>query len=516
MSSSPNLGAWRWSSPSTSGKPPSPRAGYASAVFGGTLFVVGGWDGTKAFNDAFALDLETFRWRQLFLRGEGDDDKPPLEGRILFGHAGIGKTIYIHGGAQVSNLATLHDDVLALDTASGSISRLATSGRAPGLLMRHSIAARGAALWVVGGFDGKSFSSDVHRLDFGEDGAEAVWHRVEAEGFTPWPRALGCLVALDSPSSHLILAGGGDGDRDFDDAVRSRATRAPTATDPIATAPTATALIPHPPHRQCLLRMGVASSDACPHDAYAKVAAALRLRPQYALDVEARPAPYWVRLTNITGEAWALSNAACALLPLQAAGGAAAGSSADSKPHGTGVALVMHGGFGGPVANMSAHERQHATRVLPLGSRGADRVEQQWRWFELKTSGALPPPRMSHRIHVVNATCIVTFGGNSDGKHLADVSVGVPNRLARAPAAGAAMQESDSQAQASNAAPSTGAHAGTSTDVTMDVTPDAVLRTVPTGRRGAPGRRAQDYAPRRGNKQGKRSRKRAALRRDEL
>ena len=63
-----NVGAWRWFSPSTTGKTPAPRASFASAVVNNTLFIAGGWDGTSAFGDAFGLDLELFRWREMFVR----------------------------------------------------------------------------------------------------------------------------------------------------------------------------------------------------------------------------------------------------------------------------------------------------------------------------------------------------------------------------------------------------------------------------------------------------------------
>ena len=93
-------------------------------------------------------------------------------------------------------------------------------------------------------------------------------------------------------------------------------------------------------------------------------------------------------------------------------------------------ALVMHGGFGGVGNNKSTHGRMNIARVLQFGT-----STTSWRWSELKVSGSPTTARMNHRLHVINATCIITFGGSGDGEHLSDVSVGTPNRRRRAESA---------------------------------------------------------------------------------
>ena len=379
-----SLGAWRWStwSPTTlPGRAPSPRAGYASTIFDSTFYVVGGWNGKDAFHDAFALGVSEedsatyFRWRELSVRSEGD---ATLKGRILFAHAAIDSIIYIHGGTSVANLAEVHSDVLAFDTRSSSLRRLVTNGGGPGPLNRHAIAARAGELWVVGGNigagKGDAKTSDVYRLDVGDGGgAPAQWHKVATTGFAPWPRSHNCLLTMPEPSPYLLLVGGGDGGRDFDDL--------------------------------------------------------------YTLDLSSR---YWERVTNTSGEAWALSNSACALLPL--------GGGSDE------VALLMHGGYGGlGTGNHSEHGRQHAVRVLPLArehagaAAGAAAGASAWRWAELRASGTRPVARMSHNLHVINASCMLTFGGNADDGHKNDLSIGRPNRLGRP---GALEAEADVRAAA--------------------------------------------------------------------
>ena len=46
-----------WTTPSTSGTPPTPRQGHIVAVVGNKMFVHGGMSGQQIFNDLYALNL---------------------------------------------------------------------------------------------------------------------------------------------------------------------------------------------------------------------------------------------------------------------------------------------------------------------------------------------------------------------------------------------------------------------------------------------------------------------------
>lgn len=221
--------------------------------------------------------------------------------------------------------------------------------------------ARDESLWIFGGFQGRAFTADVYRLDFTNEirGAasggmhNAVWQRVKPAGGFA-PWPRALGCLLSLPS----------------------------------------------PASQLLL-LGGGDGDADFDDAY-------------AFDVTAST---WQRLTNITGEPWALSNAACALLP--------GGSGVEEGKGDAGTfSVIMQGGFGGPSSNRSAHKKQGVARVMALAGDG-------WRWSELKTSGSKVSPRMSHRIAARNSSFIVMFGGNGDGQHLGDLVFGRPNRAGR-------------------------------------------------------------------------------------
>ena len=219
-----SLGAWRWTTAETTGRSPSPRGGYASGIVNKTvLCIAGGWNGRDAFGDAYTIDMNELKWRVLALRSE---DGSKLDGRIFFAHAVLNHNMFIHGGSEITNLNNMHDDVLVLDMMASTLRTLETVGESPGYVSRHAMATRAQdqSLWIVGGHRGfdtakGGFTQTTYKLDLAPlaRGEPARWHKIEAEGFSPWARAFACLVSMPRPSPYLYLFGGGDGNIDFDD-----------------------------------------------------------------------------------------------------------------------------------------------------------------------------------------------------------------------------------------------------------------------------------------------------------
>ena len=209
--------AWRWSQPTTTGKAPTVRAGAASGIQDGQLIILGGWDGKTAFTDAYALNLETLKWRSLSPRGDGT-----MELRIFFGRAvSPNGVLYVHGGAKPTNLNEMYHDVMSFDARTSVLRKVRVKGDDPGPIMRQSLAIMNGYMYSFGGFDGKKWTDTTHRLDLDaedEGGARrgfAKWERLEVTGFAPYPRSFACLVAWPQPQPRLLLHGGGDGDTDF-------------------------------------------------------------------------------------------------------------------------------------------------------------------------------------------------------------------------------------------------------------------------------------------------------------
>lgn len=215
-------GAWRWFEPKTTGRVPEPRAAMAHAVMDGEFVIAGGWDGKTAFDDAYSLDLSTFRWRKHSFSGMCDAS---LSDRIFFGHTSSPEgLIFVHGGASPKNLNDMFDDVMTFDAKTSKLCRLRTSGNGPGLRCRQANAYMNGYLYAFGGHAGKGWLESIHRLDVDSahlvgggstDGVVATWEEITAKGFKPYPRAHACLIPWPLPQPRLLLYGGGDGDTDF-------------------------------------------------------------------------------------------------------------------------------------------------------------------------------------------------------------------------------------------------------------------------------------------------------------
>ena len=177
--------AWRFTEVVV-GKQPPPRHMHASAVIDGALYVVGGQHRLDVLQDAWTLriDDQPYDWRKLKLQKTGK----LLKNRIFFGHAAYGSKLYISGGSNHQNMSEVFDDIIVLDTETETLSTLETE--AEGIerprLSRHSMAAMGGSLWMVGGWDGDAWLDSTYRLDL--YAPTPRWTQLDADGFVPWRR----------------------------------------------------------------------------------------------------------------------------------------------------------------------------------------------------------------------------------------------------------------------------------------------------------------------------------------
>jgi hypothetical protein len=76
-----------------SGMPPSPRDRHVSVVHGNTLYIFGGFDGTSRTNDFYGFDFSSMTWREIVPR----TGSPPSE---RHSHASVvyGNSMYVFGG----------------------------------------------------------------------------------------------------------------------------------------------------------------------------------------------------------------------------------------------------------------------------------------------------------------------------------------------------------------------------------------------------------------------------------
>ncbi|CEL93311.1 unnamed protein product [Vitrella brassicaformis CCMP3155] len=198
-----------WVRPAASGSAPSARACHTLTRVGRKLYMFGGYDGTKCFNDMDVLDLDTMTWIQpnltgtipqarnahtmtvittkLYLFGGHSGNKhltdlhvfdttklmwaqPEIQGTPppgLRGHTAnlIGHKIFLFGGYDGKGRS---NDLYILDTALMRWIHPAESENAPTGRQRHSASLIGSKkLYIFGGFDGNKWLNDLHVLDIG-------------------------------------------------------------------------------------------------------------------------------------------------------------------------------------------------------------------------------------------------------------------------------------------------------------------------------------------------------------
>lgn len=175
-------------------------------VFGGR-FREGTSGAYTLYRDVWAFDLAAERWEELSPTGEAPAARsnaaavydPEADAFVVFG-----------GNTSTSGLTfTPRNDTWALDLATNTWRRVATTGAAPTARLFHSAALVGRGLWVYGGGGANAFMgpfySDLWRLDL----ATSAWSRVTLSGETA---ALGGRIsaALLPAGDGAALVGGHD------------------------------------------------------------------------------------------------------------------------------------------------------------------------------------------------------------------------------------------------------------------------------------------------------------------
>lgn len=175
-----------WMRPKVSGPAPCPRHGHSTQITeDGRVLVFGGWawdehGRPQYLNDVRQLDTETMIWGRCRVTGEF----PP--GRYFHSTAMFGDLMVVFGGysgerkaekasekvkaapgasREALSVSCKSPHLYLLDTVSMEWVQPAASGPQPGIRYGHGMAAVGASLVVVGGWDGSKSVSDCLQLD---------------------------------------------------------------------------------------------------------------------------------------------------------------------------------------------------------------------------------------------------------------------------------------------------------------------------------------------------------------
>ncbi len=202
-----DLATHAWQDSVATSAPPSARYDHAAVWNGaaGKLLVFGGFNGTMRFADTWSLDPSTMAWTQVTTSGSAPSARS--------GHVAIydaaGNRLVVFGGF---NGTTALNDLYALDLTSNTWSALGASGTAPearqGALGVYDPVHR--ALVVFGGAGSSTpYLGDVWSLDL----ATLAWSQiVTPESGTAAPAArVDCAGDLDPLRLQLVVVGGRTG-----------------------------------------------------------------------------------------------------------------------------------------------------------------------------------------------------------------------------------------------------------------------------------------------------------------
>jgi hypothetical protein len=146
--------------PLSGGSPPA-RYNHTATLVGGTrMFIFGGWNGKKYYNDLYYLDLEGMAWTICETSGPAPSPRQ--------GHAAIliGNNLVIQGGYCLKAnefktadllvgtplISSYLNDIRVLDTDTLVWSRLRISGAPPNARFGHSMNVSGSDILMFGGW----------------------------------------------------------------------------------------------------------------------------------------------------------------------------------------------------------------------------------------------------------------------------------------------------------------------------------------------------------------------------
>merc|ERR1712228_1080539 len=189
-----------WYPPETTGDPPSPRAAHAAAVVGKKMYVFGGNNFNKLFNDLYYLDTDNMKWSQVITTGT------PPSGRANHSLTAIGdKYLIVFGGNDGQPLNDIH----IFDIDKNSWTQPAMHGTPPIARGGHSaVCVKNKQLLIFAGGYNSKILNDLYILDV----ETMTWIRPSDTGMLPEPRAgHSCCVTKDNV---VYICGGGDSEND--------------------------------------------------------------------------------------------------------------------------------------------------------------------------------------------------------------------------------------------------------------------------------------------------------------
>jgi len=128
----------------------------------------------------------------------------PLPAPAAFGAAVVsGKRVYYIGGASREGIDHIYRTVWSAEVRDGKPGKWREETPLPGVVMHHAAAVFGGCIYVLGGFDGQSYSGKVLYTRVNADGTLADWKETTAK----YPYPVGRTILLPVRSG-LVVCGG--------------------------------------------------------------------------------------------------------------------------------------------------------------------------------------------------------------------------------------------------------------------------------------------------------------------
>jgi len=140
-----NLKTREWRAVHPQGPLPTKRTSHAAVMYGGKMYVFGGFSGEEYLHDLFELDLETETWRDLTPQYRGDIPAP----RSRFCAAVAGNCMYVLGGW---NKVGYFSDFYMYNFDTHMWSNISNSNFQIPCISQYSLATDGDFFYVFGGF----------------------------------------------------------------------------------------------------------------------------------------------------------------------------------------------------------------------------------------------------------------------------------------------------------------------------------------------------------------------------
>ena len=200
-----------WSQAYVAGTSPAARSRHSTVAIGSKLYVFGGGDDSRVYNDLYVLDTETMAWSRPVIKGTA-----PV---ARWGHTGtyVGDSkIVIFGGHDGQRML---DDIAIFDTATMAWIPVAPPAKnaegqpntGPTARAGHTATLiPGKRLLIFGGGDGSKIYSDSWFFELNG----YYWVKPTIGGTPPAGR---CAHTANMIDDQLVIFGGGDGGRRFKD-----------------------------------------------------------------------------------------------------------------------------------------------------------------------------------------------------------------------------------------------------------------------------------------------------------